>query len=334
MAALIKRKPAAAPAPKPKTDGGKPLHLKYRPRILGDVVGQDGTVQSLQTLFKRTRDIPQSFLFTGPAGTGKTTLARIIAEMVQAEAVELDAARFAGIDDMRGILTGAQYRGLTAKADGRKCYIVDEAHALSKQAWQTMLKSIEEPQPHLYWVLCTTEAGKVPPTIVTRCHAYNLRGVPTKELMDYIDSIAELEGIDAQYNDLIAQRANGSVRQALVFLSMLDGVADAAEAARLLSTSQDADESSLDFQLAKLLVYGKASWKEAQRIIQQLKENEANPEGVRITMVNTAGAALLKETNPDRARMLLSVIQNFSFPYNPSEKWAPILLATGSLLLG
>jgi DNA polymerase-3 subunit gamma/tau len=121
----------------------------------------------------------------------------------------------------------------------RKLYIIDECHALSKQAWQAFLKTIEEPPDHVYFVFCTTEESKVPKTVKTRCHSYTLKSVNTKELEDYLFTVADSEKVGPVNDDaitLIARQSYGSVRQGLVFMSMCDGLEKLADVEDMLAT--------------------------------------------------------------------------------------------------
>jgi len=313
----------------------EPLHTKHRPKTFEEVVGQDAAVTNLARLFDAGR-VPHSFLFTGPSGCGKTTLARIVAaklECLDNSVIEVDAARYSGIDAMRELLIGAQYQSLGDSR--RKFYIIDEAHALSKATWMTLLKNVEEPQPHLYWAFCTTEPEKVPDTIRTRCHAYDLKPVKWDLLAEYLSAICLEEKLHVQteFIDIAARKAQGSVRQGLVYLSMLDGITQKDEALRLVEDAEAQTEGPI--MLARLLVSGRGvSWDAARKIIEGL--DGVSPETIRLTVLNYATAALQKESGEKNAIRLLAVVQTFSSlgNCNQSERMAPILVAVGSLLLG
>lgn len=320
---------------KPAPKVSEPLHLKHRPKTFEDVVGQDAAVNNLTRLFESGR-VPHSFLFTGPSGCGKTTLARIVATRLNCldnSVIEVDAARYSGIDAMRELLTGAQYQSLGDSR--RKFYIVDECHALSKATWQTLLKNVEEPSPHLYWAFCTTEAEKVPDTIRTRCHTYDLKPVKWDLLAEYLTAVRDEEKLEVkdEFIDIAARKAIGSVRQGLVYLSMLDGIVSKDEALRLVEDADSQMEGPI--VLARMLVSGRgATWAAAVKIIQDL--DGVAPETIRLTVLNYATAALLSTSGEKNAVQLLAVVQTFSSlgVCNQSERMAPILVAVGSLLLG
>ena len=173
----------------------EPLHIKYRPRSLQDVRGQDAVVDSLTTALKKSTR-PHSFIFTGPSGCGKTTLARILAEKFGCSpqnVIEIDAATNNGIDSMREVTSTLRYNGFGDTPN--KAIIIDECHALSKAAWQSLLKSVEEPPAHVFFFFCTTENGKVPETINTRCQSYFLKPLRFDDLMDLLEFVVDEEAL-------------------------------------------------------------------------------------------------------------------------------------------
>lgn len=205
---------------------------------------------------------------------------------------------------------------------------VHNCHMLSKSAWNSLLKVIEEPPEHVYWAFCTTEPGKVPKTVKTRTHAYDLGSVKTDDLFDLLDFVRSEEdmSLNDECLDVIAKESNGSPRQALVYLSMADNCKNKQEVLQLLKS---ADESAEIIDLCRLLVGGNVTWKKAIKILNKLKENEVNPESIRIVVVNYVNSVLLKTKDENKAIYLLSVLDAFSSVCNPSEKMAPILLALG-----
>ncbi len=220
--------------------GYRVLARKYRPARLSDLIGQDVLVETLRNAFESDR-IAHAFLMTGVRGVGKTTTARIIAkglnctgaegggptvepcnecdacrsisESRHVDVIEMDAASRTGVDDIREIIEGAQYRATSARY---KIYIVDEVHMLSRNAFNALLKTLEEPPDHVKFIFATTEVQKLPVTVLSRCQRYDLRRIEPEVMVAHLKKIAGLEGveIDDDALALIARAAEGSVRDA------------------------------------------------------------------------------------------------------------------------
>jgi DNA polymerase-3 subunit gamma/tau len=220
------------------------LARKYRPRDFSDLIGQEPMVRTLTNAF-RTGRIAQAWMLTGVRGVGKTTTARILAralnyrtatidepsiafpelgEHCQAimegrhvDVVEMDAASHTGIDDIREIIEQVRYAPVSARY---KVYIVDEVHMLSNQAFNGLLKTLEEPPPHVKFIFATTEIRKVPITVLSRCQRFDLRRVDAGVLTAHLEKIAGLEQVSVEPSALamVARAAEGSVRDALSIL--------------------------------------------------------------------------------------------------------------------
>lgn len=316
----------------------QPLHIKYRPTSLEQVVGQDDAVRSLEKVLS-SKHVPHAFLFTGPSGVGKTTLARVLASKLGCESTnitEVDAATNSGIDDMRKLLENIRFKGFGKSSI--RFIIVDECHALSKATWQSLLLALEEPPEHVTWALCTTEPDKVPKTIVTRCHAYKLKSVKEDDLYALLEAVREFEDLKVSDEVLgaISRHAEGSARQALVYLSQVDGLQDPKEALAVMNQAGGADQEVRD--LARMLVSGQGvTWDRVISILSTVSDQ--NPESIRLAIVHYVNVVLLskdakgKLVSNGRATQLLAILHALRTPCNPSEGMAPLLLALGELVL-
>ncbi|MCE5180446.1 MAG: DNA polymerase III subunit gamma/tau [Betaproteobacteria bacterium] len=216
------------------------LARKWRPKTFGDLVGQEHVVRALSNALTQQR-LHHAYLLTGTRGVGKTTLARIMAKALNCETgitatpcgecsacreidsgrfvdlLELDAASNTGIDNMREVLDNAQY----APTAGRfKIYLIDEVHMLSKAAFNSMLKTLEEPPEHVKFILATTDPQKIPVTVLSRCLQFNLKQMPPLAIVGHLQRVMEKEGIPFELPalQLLARAAQGSMRDALSLL--------------------------------------------------------------------------------------------------------------------
>ena len=219
------------------------LYRKYRPKSFSEIVGQDHVKKVLTNALKMGR-VAHAYIFAGPRGTGKTTTARILAKSLNCESrkdaepcnrcqsclaidegtfmdvVELDAASNRGIDEIRRIREAAGYRPIEGKY---KVYIIDEVHMLTKEAFNALLKTLEEPPEHVVFVLATTNLEKVPPTIVSRCQVLEFKNLPENLIFERLKEVSSKERMEIEEDALrfLARRAEGGMRDALTLLEQV-----------------------------------------------------------------------------------------------------------------
>jgi DNA polymerase-3 subunit gamma/tau len=252
------------------------LYRKYRPQGFDDVVGQEPVVRTLRNAVA-AGNVRQAYLFAGPRGTGKTSLARILAKALNCvqgptpdpdgtchaclaiaagtslDVVEMDAASQRGIDDIREI----RERVILQPVEGRyKVYILDEAHQLTDAAFNALLKLIEEPPPHLVFIFCTTELQKMMGTVRSRCQTFVLSRPRLPEIVRYLKRVAEGEGIEAPEASLalVARSARGSFRDAVSTLDQLSSATEGKVTVQAVLQLLGAVEEEALFRLCDLIV--------------------------------------------------------------------------------
>jgi DNA polymerase-3 subunit gamma/tau len=224
-----------------------PLYRKYRPQSLPELVGQQAVAQTLSNAIALNR-IAHAYLFTGPRGTGKTSSARILAKSLNCvegptatpcqvcdscvnitagndlDVIEFDAASNGGVEDARHLIESCQFAPLAGRY---KIYIIDEIHMLSSQAFNALLKTLEEPPDRVIFIFATTEAHKVLPTIVSRCQQFNFNRIPTAAIHQHLIEICQKEGLSIESNALLhlARKARGGLRDALSNLDQVSVLA-------------------------------------------------------------------------------------------------------------
>lgn len=198
------------------SDSNIALYRKYRPENFADVVGQDHIVKAISGALDAGK-VAHAYLLCGPRGTGKTTIARIIASQLGSsvnDIYEMDAASNRGIDDIRDLRSSVSTMPFDSKY---KIYILDEVHMFTKDAWNALLKTIEEPPAHVIFILATTELEKVPDTIVSRCQTFIFKKPTDSVLSSLITDVAKKEGyiLEEGGAELIALLSDGAFRDAL-----------------------------------------------------------------------------------------------------------------------
>ncbi|MBO9697363.1 MAG: DNA polymerase III subunit gamma/tau [Sphingopyxis sp.] len=240
-------------APPPSSGPYRVLARKYRPQTFAELIGQDAMVKTLGNAIARDR-LAHAFLMTGVRGVGKTSTARLIAKALNCigpdgqggptidpcgvcepcraitegrhiDVIEMDAASNTGVDDVREIIEAVRYAAVSARY---KIYIIDEVHMLSRNAFNALLKTLEEPPAHVKFLFATTEVNKVPVTVLSRCQRFDLRRITPDMLFAHFSAILQKEGVEAEAPAiwLIANAAEGSVRDGLSILDQAIAHAD------------------------------------------------------------------------------------------------------------
>ncbi len=278
------------------------LARKYRPQNFDDLIGQDALVRTLKNAIDSGR-IAHAFMLTGIRGVGKTTTARIIAKALNytgadgiagpttgptddckickaisedrhPDIMEMDAASRTGIDDIREILDGVRYAPTSARY---KVYIIDEVHMLSKQAFNALLKTLEEPPEHVKFIFATTEIRKVPITVLSRCQRFDLRRIEAETLSNYYGEIAGKENVKTEEEalNLIARAADGSARDGLSLLDQAIALSDGNVTALQVKEMLGLADRSLILELLEKALSGKIE--EALDIMGDLYRKGADP---------------------------------------------------------
>lgn len=283
------------------------LYQKYRPQKFEDVIGQDKAVKALLGLLEGGGTLPSAFLFHGPHGCGKTTLGRLVAKFLgcsKADYKELDTADFRGIDSMREIRRTVNY----APMDGDvRVWLLDECHQITKDGQDALLKALEDPPPHAFFILCTTEPEKLRPTIRSRCSDFGLGLLSDKDIGKILVRACKGEKKRPPMDVIkhIARGCNGSGRVAMVALEKVinlpeDEMLEVAECAVI--------EQQKSVKLANALLKN-APWK---TIAGMLRDTKDDPERTRIGIRMYMRAILIKGPN-DRAA---EILETFHQPYH------------------
>jgi DNA polymerase-3 subunit gamma/tau len=304
---------------------------KYRPTDWEDVLGQEEIVDSVKTTLDA--GTARAFIFSGEAGIGKTTIARLIGSWLDVyntpgEYLEIDAATYTGVEDMRSLTSRLKYRVIGSNPN--RLIIIDEAHMLSKSAWSSLLKVVEDIPKHTYWVFCTTEPAKIPTTIKSRCSSFKLRPVENDIIFGLLLFICEEEKYDLPKEVLkvVVKRSDGSPRTAITNLSQIIGCKTKADAAIVLNTAEGTQEI---IDLCRILASGRdCNWVRLKPVLEKL--SNTNPETIRIVVTSYFTKVFLNTTSKNKKIWCQAVLRAFSQPFNQSDKMAPVILAIGDLI--
>lgn len=296
------------------------LYNKYRPNSFEDMVGNEGAIAQLKKITaKKTH--PHVYLFTGPAGTGKTTLARIIAGMVGASELdikEINSANNRGIDTARNILNEMRYNP-SADSDAI-VYILDECHKFTNDMQNALLKPTEDTPEHVYFFLCTTDPQKIIKPLRSRCTEIKLNSLTAKEMETVLKRVIKAEKLDISEDsiDEIIEKANGGSRDALILLETLSG-SDKKDHAKILKSMTISDEDPDVIELCRVLLNEKSGWKDVCAVLKKLKEASKldDAESVRYMVLGYMNAVI---TNGKMMPRAVAALEAFAEPtYNTGK---------------
>lgn len=273
------------------------LYRKYRPQDFNEISGQESAVRMLEG-FLQNSSVPHSLLFVGPSGVGKTTLARIVARKLEAEVHEYNVADFRGIDTIREIRDRVQMPPLLKRC---RCIILDEAHKLTSDSQNALLKLLEDCPEHSYFILCSTQPDRLITTVLNRCVVVRLSELADESLAALLRRVARREGkaLDPETEKAIISNSRGSGRKALVLLEQYFAGGELRDIETTETTVAD---------LCRALIK-RATWPEVVELVQNLEDED--PETVRRVVLAYAAKAIQSRHMPTAARAYL-IIAAFS----------------------
>jgi DNA polymerase III subunit gamma/tau len=286
------------------------LHTTYRPQTLDEVIGNKNTVNKLDALLGRKEGPPHTFLLHGPRGCGKTTLGRIIPKtmgVLPEDICEMNTSDYRRLADARDLIRQMQFKSFTG---GNRFFLLDEAHQLATAAQDCLLKALEEPPPHVYICLCTTDPQKLKTTVKNRCHSLKVEPVSDNEMSSFLEEVAEAEGFElvAAVKEAIVKKSEGTPRTALV---LLDSVKDLGQEA-MLDAVEGADDLEIELiELCRALFKGKSE-NEVLGILAANKDQD--PESIRRLVLGYCGSIILGKSNQATKEKAYLIMTAFEKP--------------------
>lgn len=310
----------------------KALYRKYRSKSLDEVIGQSHVTDILRRSLEQGR-IAHAYLLTGPRGVGKTSIARILAyeinkipydeDATNLDIIEIDAASNNGVEDVRDLREKVQIAPVAAS---KKIYIIDEVHMLSKQAFNALLKTLEEPPTHAVFILATTDVDKLPATIISRTQRFSFRSISIKDAVVHLKSIAEKEQININDDalELIAIRGDGSFRDSISLLDQLRGLTD-----KDTMITRELIEQSLGLAPSALInnLIDAYESKDLKSIVNLLDDSDKN--GIQPTVIASQLISTVRAQIADKPQLiqLLDQLLDVSKSSQPNIKLLTILAA-------
>ena len=289
------------------------LHIQYRPKTFDEVIGHSEIVKSIKSFFNQ-KEIPHSFLFSGTSGCGKTSFARIMGNMLEAEIVEVNIANTGGVDFIRELNTKVNYSPLIGI---NKVFILDEVQQLTKEGQNCLLKMLEDFSKYSYFILCTTDLNKLILPIRNRCNIYTFKPLSDKEITNLVTKVAKMENIALSEDilNLIVYKSEGVPRSALVYLNQVRDIKNFDEASSLLADEITEEEDVIN--LCRILIKNpKPQWTE---VVDLFNKITIEPESIRIVIAGYLSGCLKKKASDKHAEMLSLFLSPLTFGSQKSE---------------
>ena len=285
-----------------------PLHTKYQAKHLEDIVGNDLIVKSLMSVLDREEDKPHTFLFTGPSGTGKSTLAEIVKDELKCHDSDFfifNASIDRGINIIRDIQNSVPYAPSTGDV---KFYLLEEIHQLTTQAQEAILEIVHKPPPHVFFGFCTTEPEKLKPTLKRRCHKYELSPLNRGQITKLLTRVLKEEGIEDYPKDVISKIISASNGSAGIALNLLDTVIDIADDTEALEIIETTTISETAVNEVAQSILKCESWTLFTTKVKGLK---GDPEGLRRAFASYFSKVMIGAKTERQASIVMGPLEQF-----------------------
>jgi len=284
--------------------------IKYRPKTLDQIKGNEETVSALRGLLKDKENFPHTLLFYGYTGCGKTTLGRIVSTELGCKGYdfrEINSADFRGIETIREIIKQSQYLALEGTI---RVWLIDEVHKLTNDAQNALLKILEEPPDHVYFILCTTDPQKLLPTIKSRCSQFQVRPVSREQLRSLLEKVVHREKADLE-EEIYEQIIDTSICAPRHALQILEQVLSVIPKERMEIAKRGIENQTNVIDLCRIMLR-RPTWSQVNTILRKLKDDGVEAEDIRRTILGYAQAVLLKTEN-DRAALIIEEFRESTY---------------------